>query len=48
MGGISLDRIPQVAELGFGGVALLGDVWSRANNRVEFISHIDELRRATK
>jgi thiamine-phosphate pyrophosphorylase len=48
MGGISLDRIPQVAELGFGGVALLGDVWSRENDRVEFISHIDKLRRATK
>jgi thiamine-phosphate pyrophosphorylase len=45
MGGISLQNIPDVAALGFGGVALLGDVWSRVGDMDLFTHHIDELRK---
>jgi thiamine-phosphate pyrophosphorylase len=46
LGGITLEKINDVASLGFGGVALLGDVWNRASDRKEFIAHIDALRDA--
>lgn len=29
LGGVTLENIPRVRELGFGGVAILGDVWQR-------------------
>ena len=29
LGGVTLENIPRVKELGFGGVAILGDVWQR-------------------
>lgn len=29
LGGVTLENIPRVKELGFGGVAILGDVWLR-------------------
>lgn len=29
LGGISLEHLPEIASLGFGGVAVLGDVWAR-------------------
>lgn len=29
LGGISLERLPEIASLGFGGAALLGDIWQR-------------------
>jgi thiamine-phosphate pyrophosphorylase len=48
MGGISLHNIPDVAALGFGGVALLGDVWSRVGDRESFAAHFDDLREVTQ
>ena len=36
LGGVTLENIPRVKELGFGGVAILGDVWQRmADGRVD-------------
>jgi thiamine-phosphate pyrophosphorylase len=48
MGGISLQNIPGVAAFGFGGVALLGDVWSRVGDRPSFVAHFDDLRELTR
>ena len=41
LGGISADNIPEVKSFGFGGVALLGDVWNRKG--AEFIPHFHQL-----
>ena len=32
LGGITLQRLPQIREYGFGGAALLGDVWKRKDD----------------
>ena len=37
LGGICADNIPEVKSFGFGGVALLGDVWNRGN--ADFLPH---------
>jgi thiamine-phosphate pyrophosphorylase len=44
LGGVSLERIPQLTTWGFGGVALLGDVWNRLHNRSAFIDYLAALR----
>lgn len=41
LGGICADNIPEVKSFGFGGVALLGDVWNREG--AEFIPHFHQL-----
>ena len=41
LGGICADNIPEVKSFGFGGVALLGDVWNRQG--AEFIPHFHQL-----
>ena len=41
LGGICADNIPEVKAFGFGGVALLGDVWNRKGT--EFIPHFHQL-----
>ena len=41
LGGICADNIPEVKSFGFGGVALLGDVWNRKG--AEFIPHFHQL-----
>lgn len=41
LGGICADNIPEVKAFGFGGVALLGDVWNRKG--AEFIPHFRQL-----
>ena len=43
LGGVSLDRIRTVRDLGFGGAALLGDVWSREGQA--FAYHLVDLLR---
>lgn len=48
MGGVTLERIAPLAELGFGGVALLGDVWNLLENRGQFAAHFEALRTATR
>lgn len=48
MGGVTLERIAPLAELGFGGVALLGDVWNLLENREQFAAHFEALRAATR
>jgi thiamine-phosphate pyrophosphorylase len=43
MGGVTRDRIPSLAALGFGGVALLGDVWRLVADRQAFADHFADL-----
>jgi len=51
MGGINLDNISQVRDLGFGGVVVCGDLWNRFNitgglDYKALISHFEKLRKA--
>ena len=51
LGGISLDNIRQVADLGFGGVVVCGDLWNRFNihqgqDYKELIAHFKKLQKA--
>lgn len=51
-GGISLESIPQLQELGFGGVVVSGDLWKRFDihsgyDFKELIAHFRRLRKAT-
>ena len=42
LGGISLEHLPEIAALGFGGAVLLGDVWQQAKEA--FIPHFLHLK----
>lgn len=44
LGGIDVRRLPEVKALGFGGVALLGDIWNRKGT--DFLSHFQELKQS--
>ena len=51
LGGISLDNIHQVADLGFGGVVVCGDLWGRfdihqGQDFKELIAHFKKLQKA--
>lgn len=51
LGGINLDNIRQVADLGFGGVVICGDLWNRFNihqgqDYKELIAHFKKLQKA--
>ena len=51
MGGINLDNIRQMADLGFGGVVVCGDLWNRFNihqgqDYKELIAHFKKLQKA--
>ena len=51
MGGINLDNIRQMRDLGFGGVVICGDLWNRFNIHQEqdykdLISHFQKLQKA--
>mgnify|MGYP002854414237 CR=1 FL=1 len=51
MGGITLDNIKLVADLGFGGAVICGDLWNRFNihqgqDYKEVISHFKKLQKA--
>ena len=51
MGGICLDNIRQMADLGFGGVVVCGDLWNRFNihqgqDYKELIAHFKKLQKA--
>lgn len=43
LGGVSIDRLPDIATMGFGGAAMLGDVWKHAAQS-DFNDYLDELR----
>ena len=43
LGGVSIDRLEEVASLGFGGAAMLGDVWKHATHP-DFNDYLNELR----
>lgn len=42
LGGISLEHLPEIAALGFGGAVLLGDIWQQAKEA--FIPHFLHLK----
>ena len=44
LGGIDTTRLPEVERLGFGGAAMLGDVWNRLHTG--FIPHFRQLKQA--
>lgn len=51
MGGMNLDNIRQMRDLGFGGVVVCGDLWNRFNihheqDYKELISHFQKLQKA--
>lgn len=51
-GGIELDKIRKVKDLGFGGVVVLGDIWNRFNihstqDFKELVNHFRQLRKLT-
>ena len=51
MGGMSLDHVMLVRELGFGGMVVCGDLWNRFNihNEIDYkqlIGHFERLRKA--
>ena len=51
MGGMSLENIKLVKELGFGGVVICGDLWNKFNihkgtDFKELIMHYEKLRKA--
>ena len=53
MGGINLDNIRMLRDLGFGGVVICGDLWNRFNihheqDYVELIAHYKKLEKAVK
>lgn len=43
LGGVTLERLPETASLGFGGAVLLGDIWQRPPE--EILPHFLELKR---
>lgn len=45
LGGVTLQNIPQVKDFGFGGVAVLGDVWQRVGD-ADVDDYLDSLRMA--
>lgn len=50
LGGINEDNILQIKDFGFGGVAVLGDIWNKFNPNVDFnyqelITHFRKLKR---
>jgi len=53
LGGMSIDNIKMVKDLGFGGVVICGDLWNRFDIHKEdsykdLISHFEKLRKATE
>lgn len=47
LGGVSLARLPEVAAMGFGGAALLGDVWQRVGT-AGFADYLQQLCEAAR
>lgn len=53
LGGIDLDNLKQIKDLGFGGAVLLGDIWNRfdihsTQDFKELITHFRRLRKAAE
>ena len=53
LGGVTLDNLPRIKELGFGGAVILGDIWNRfsihsTEDFKDLIQHFRRLRRATE
>ena len=53
LGGINLDNIRSIKDLGFGGIVICGDLWNRFNihNELDYkdlLVHFEKLRKATE
>ena len=53
LGGIGLDNIERIKDLGFGGAVILGDIWNRfsihsTDDFKDLIQHFRRLRRAAE
>ncbi|MBR6841001.1 MAG: thiamine phosphate synthase [Prevotella sp.] len=53
LGGINLDNIKTIKDLGFGGIVICGDLWNRFNihNEIDYkelLVHFEKLRKATE
>ena len=51
LGGMNLDTIREIKDLGFGGIVICGDIWNRFNihqelDYQEVINHFSKLRKA--
>ena len=51
LGGMNLDTVKQMKDLGFGGIVICGDIWNRFNIQQEVdyqsvIDHFSKLRKA--
>lgn len=46
LGGVAIENLPQVANYGFGGAAMLGDVWRHANSHA-FEAYLNRLEQWT-
>ena len=52
MGGVTLERIPEIQEMGFGGAIVCGDLWNKfdihgARDYKNLLKHFRMLRKAT-
>jgi thiamine-phosphate pyrophosphorylase len=52
LGGMGLETIEQVKDMNFGGVVIMGDIWTRFNvfqtqDFKELIAHFRKLKKAT-
>ena len=50
LGGMNLDRVKEIKDLGFGGMVICGDLWNRFNihNEIDYkalLNHFEKLRK---
>jgi thiamine-phosphate pyrophosphorylase len=50
LGGMNLDRVKAIKDLGFGGMVICGDLWNRFNihNEIDYkalLNHFEKLRK---
>ena len=50
LGGMNLDRVKEIKDLGFGGMVICGDLWNRFNihNEIDYkalLTHFEKLRK---
>ncbi|WP_033148850.1 thiamine phosphate synthase [Prevotella sp. P6B1] len=53
LGGMNLDRVKEIKDLGFGGLVICGDLWNRFNihNEIDYkalLTHFEKLRKTIK
>ena len=51
LGGVTLENIPKIKDLGFGGAVVMGDLWKRFDshssaNYMDLVKYFSKLRKA--